>query len=49
MAERIWVQALGRRPTASERSLALDSMKQPGGLADLLWSVFMLPEFQFIL
>ncbi len=45
---RIWIQALGRDATPAERKLAIKALAEPGGLADLLWSVFMLPEFQFI-
>lgn len=45
---RIWLQSLGRAPTTPERKLALESLSEPGGLADLLWSIFMLPEFQLI-
>jgi hypothetical protein len=45
------LQALCRPPTAEERATALellDSPVSPEGLADLLWVVFMLPEFQLI-
>lgn len=48
MVERIWLQALGRKPSDAERTLALASLQHPGGLADLLWSLLMLPEFQLI-
>ena len=48
LISRIWTQALGRDATPSERKLALKALAEPGGLADLLWSVFMLPEFQLI-
>ena len=47
----LFVHALARRATAAERSLAI---KQFGPtldrteLADLLWSVVMLPEFQLV-
>ena len=50
-AETIYLRALGRRPTADERTAArelLGSPPTPEGLADLLWVVFMLPEFQLI-
>ena len=48
--------ALGRAPTAGERAVAeralLDSSRPgrpgPDGVADLLWSVMMTPEFQYI-
>jgi hypothetical protein len=50
-AETIYLRALGRRPTADEVSAARElvgSTPTPEGLADLLWVVFMLPEFQLI-
>jgi hypothetical protein len=50
-ADAIYVRALGRRPTAYEREAARElvgSSPTPEGLADLLWVVFMLPEFQLI-
>ncbi|MGP0065997.1 MAG: DUF1549 domain-containing protein [Isosphaeraceae bacterium] len=49
--ETIYLRALGRRPTADELAAArelLGSPPTPEGLADLLWVVFMLPEFQLI-
>jgi len=56
LVNRIFVQALGRTPTPAERKLALAALDDPNkpdspstsGLADLLWSVSMLPEFQMI-
>ena len=48
LIERLWVQALGRPPAPGERTLALEALQQPGGLADLLWSLILLPEFQLI-
>ena len=56
LVNRIFVQALGRTPTPAERKLALAALEDPNkpdspsasGLADLLWSVSMLPEFQMI-
>ncbi|MGH9611925.1 MAG: hypothetical protein ACRD4P_02475, partial [Bryobacteraceae bacterium] len=56
LVDRIFVQALGRTPTPAERKLALAALEDPNrpdspsasGLADLLWSVSMLPEFQMI-
>ena len=52
----VYWSALGRAPTPAERTVSeralLDSSRpgRPGadGLADLLWSVMMTPEFQFI-
>jgi mono/diheme cytochrome c family protein len=49
--DRLFLQALCRRPTADERATARDLLGTPAtaeGLADLLWAVFMLPEFQLI-
>lgn len=49
--ESLYLQALGRRPTAAEMATALEVLGNPAsveGLADLLWVVFMLPEFQLI-
>ena len=48
--------ALGRAPLPAERRLAEEAMRDPTrggrpsaeGLADLLWAIFMKPEFQFI-
>jgi hypothetical protein len=56
VVDRVFWHALGRSPSAAERTLAEDALKdprQPGrpsaeGLADLLWSVLMKPEFQLI-
>jgi hypothetical protein len=47
---------LGREPSAGERAIARDFLKagsapgkiSPEGLEDLLWSLFLSPEFQFI-
>ncbi len=47
----LYLQALGRRPTADERATARDLLGAPAtaeGLADLLWVVTVLPEFQLI-
>jgi hypothetical protein len=49
--ERLYVAALSRRPTAAEMATAREIVGTPvtgDGLADLLWSVLMLPEFQLI-
>ena len=51
LAETVYRKALGRAPTADEKATARDLVGAPAsaeGLADLLWSVFMLPEFQLI-
>jgi mono/diheme cytochrome c family protein len=54
--DRVYQYALGRAPTPAERQVAEAALRSPGreskpsasGLADLLWSVMMTPEFQLI-
>jgi len=49
--DRIFRRGLGRLPTDQERQLARDLVgapARPAGIADLLWSITMLPEFQLI-
>jgi hypothetical protein len=49
--ESLYLQALSRRPTPDERTTARELVGTPAtpeGLSDLLWVVFMLPEFQLI-
>jgi hypothetical protein len=51
LAEIVYLRALCRRPTAAERSTAraiLGESPGPEALADLLWAVIMLPEFQLV-
>jgi hypothetical protein len=51
LAGTIYLRALGRRPTAEERAAAralMGTPPTPEGLADLLWVVLVLPEFQLI-
>jgi hypothetical protein len=51
LAERIYMQSLCRKPTPAELSVVRDIIgaePTPETLADFLWSVFMLPEFQLI-
>ncbi|MBU6401489.1 MAG: DUF1549 domain-containing protein [Verrucomicrobia bacterium] len=51
VVDRVYVLALGRKPTASERTLAENLVgKNPRRekVEDLLWAVAMLPEFQLI-
>jgi hypothetical protein len=56
VVDRVYWYALGRVPSAGERSIAeaaLNDPAKPGrpsadGLADLLWAVMMTPEFQMI-
>ncbi len=54
--ERVFRHALGRAPSAAERTAAEAALRDPAGgdrpspqgLADLLWAVTMKPEFQLI-
>lgn len=51
VVEGLYLHALGRRPTSDESATAREIVGTPptaDGLADLLWVVFMLPEFQLI-
>jgi hypothetical protein len=51
LADRIYVEALSRHPDPKELATArqiLGSRVTPESLEDLLWAIFMLPEFQFI-
>ena len=54
--DRVYWHLLGRAPSLAERQVALTALRDPAhpgrpsaaGLADLLWSVMVSPEFQFI-
>jgi hypothetical protein len=49
--ESLFVSALCRVPTPGELATARELLGTPAtaqGMADLLWAVFMLPEFQLI-
>jgi hypothetical protein len=49
--DRVYRHALARPPTAAEREAVLPmlgSPARPEGVADFLWALTMLPEFQFI-
>jgi hypothetical protein len=51
LVERLFMRALGRKPTAGEMATASEMIGQPvkaEGVEDLLWVVAMLPEFQLI-
>ncbi|MEX2170942.1 MAG: PSD1 and planctomycete cytochrome C domain-containing protein [Pirellulales bacterium] len=51
MIDHVYRSALSRAPTPPERELCIQLCGSPitdDGLADVLWSVFMLPEFQLI-
>ncbi|MBS0276694.1 MAG: PSD1 domain-containing protein [Proteobacteria bacterium] len=45
---RLYRHALGRLPSQKERAIALDMARTNDGLEDLLWSVFLSPEFQYV-
>ncbi len=47
----LFLRALSRPPTANEQQLAvrlLDAESPSAGIADLLWTILMLPEFQLV-
>jgi hypothetical protein len=49
MVDGIYLAALGRRPSEAERAAAGELIGRPAnadGVADLLWSIVMMPEFQ---
>lgn len=51
LIDRVYQDALGRKPTRPERKLAANLLGRPvnkEGVADLLWAMTMLPEFQLI-
>jgi hypothetical protein len=51
LAGRVFVRALGRKPTADELAAAralVGEKPTAEGVADLLWAVVMLPEFQLV-
>jgi hypothetical protein len=51
LIERVYLRALCRRPTADELATGREALAPavtPESLADLLWVVVMLPEFQLI-
>jgi hypothetical protein len=51
LAEWVFVRALSRKPTDGERSAArglIGEKPSASGVADLLWAVVMLPEFQLV-
>ena len=51
LVDALYLQALGRRPTPRELAAAVPLVGAPvrtEGVADLLWALTMLPEFQLI-
>jgi hypothetical protein len=52
LVNRVFWYAMGRAPSVAERRVALAALGEgkasAAGLADLLWSVMMSPEYQLI-
>jgi hypothetical protein len=51
MVENLYLEALSRFPSSLEKQVALKILGEgvtPESTADLLWTILMLPEFQFI-
>jgi hypothetical protein len=51
LIDRLYRNALGRPPRATEKDMAIDLVGQPTrqeGVEDLVWAMVMLPEFQLI-
>ena len=51
LVQRISLAALGREPTSREHALAAELLGNPptkDGVADLLWTMILLPEFQLV-
>ncbi len=47
----IYLATLGRQPTTNERELAAELLGNPStkdGVADLMWTLILLPEFQLV-
>ena len=50
LIDRVFLHALARKPTAAESAVAAEYLRggKPEGLEDLLWSVLLSPEFQYV-
>jgi len=48
LIDRLFWAALSRGPNAQEVGVAREFLKKQGGLEDLLWSLAMHPEFQYV-
>lgn len=50
LINRVYAHALARKPSAAEFAIAAEFLRagKPEGLEDLLWSVFLSPEFQYV-
>ena len=50
LIDRVFLHALARKPSAQESAVAAEYLRagKPEGLEDLLWSVLLSPEFQYV-
>jgi hypothetical protein len=48
LIDRLFWEALSRKPNPREVTVAMKLLAQQGGLEDLLWSLIMHPEFQYV-
>jgi hypothetical protein len=51
LVDAIYLRALGRKPNSQEQDVALELIGTPptaSGIQDFLWTILMLPDFQFI-
>jgi hypothetical protein len=48
LIDRLFWAALSRGPNEKEAGVAREFLKKQGGLEDLLWSLAMHPEFQYV-
>ncbi|MBM3767589.1 MAG: DUF1549 domain-containing protein [Acidobacteria bacterium] len=48
LTDRLFWQTLGRAPAPAEKTIAIEQLKANGGLEDLLWSLLLHPEFQYV-
>ncbi|HZO53318.1 MAG TPA: hypothetical protein VFB63_11395, partial [Bryobacteraceae bacterium] len=50
LVDRVFLHALGRKPSPKESAVAAGYLRdgKPEGLEDLLWSVLLSPEFQYV-
>ena len=51
LVDSLFLATLSRKPSAAERDVAIDLLGAPitqTGVEDVLWAVFMLPEFHLI-
>jgi hypothetical protein len=48
LIERLFWSALSRSPNSKEQAVAAEFLSKQGGLEDLIWSLAMHPEFQYV-